>query len=61
MKERIRIVAAALLVLAAIVAFLYNLFLQREILYLSSLIAVCGTVLILVKEILRYKRKNKFM
>ena len=51
MKLKYRISIAVLLVIAAIVALIYNFSVQKEILYIASVVAVCGTILILVKEI----------
>lgn len=51
MKTKFRIAIAILLVIAAIAALIYNLSVQKEILYAASAAAICGTVLILLKEI----------
>lgn len=51
MKSKYRIAVAVLMVIVAIVVLIYNLFVQKEILYIASVVAVCGTILILVKEI----------
>lgn len=56
MKVKYRIAIAILLVIAAIVALIYNLSVQKEILYIASIVAVCGTLLILVKEIGQSKK-----
>lgn len=58
MKSKYRITIAILLVIVAIVALIYNLFVQKEILYIASAIAVCGTILILVKEIVQSKNNK---
>lgn len=55
MKAKYRITTAILLVIAAIVALIYNLSVQKEILYIASAVAVAGTILILVKEIVQAK------
>lgn len=55
MKVKYRIAIAILLVIAAIVALIYNLSVQKEILYIASAVAVAGTILILVKEIVQAK------
>ena len=56
MKSKYRITIAILLVIAAIVALMYNLSVQKEILYIASIVSVCGTLLILVKEIGQSKK-----
>lgn len=53
MKAKYRIAIAILLVIAAIVALIYNRYAQKEILYIASAVAGCGTMLILVKEIVQ--------
>lgn len=58
MKSKYRIAIAVLLVIAAIVVFIYNFSVQKEILYIASAIAVCGTILILVKEIVQSKKSK---
>ena len=58
MKQKIRFGIEVLLVLAAIVVAIYNFSSERQIAYLASIVAVCGTVAILVKDIYKAK-KNK--
>ena len=58
MKSKYRIAIAVLLVIAAIVALIYNLSVQKEILYIASIVAVCGTILILLKEIVQEKNNK---
>ena len=58
MKQKIRFVIEILLVIAAIVVAIYNFGSERQIAYLASIVAVCGTVVILVKDIYKAK-KNK--
>lgn len=55
MKSKCRILIAILLAIAAIAALIFNLSAQREILYIASVAAVCGTILILIKEIAQTK------
>ena len=57
MKEKIRFGFEVLLVLAAIVIALYNFGSERQIAYLASIVAVCGTVAILIKDICKAKKK----
>lgn len=53
MKAKCRIAIAILLIIAAIAALIYNRYAQKEILYIASAVAVCGTMLILIKEIVQ--------
>ena len=57
MKQKIRFVIEILLVIAAIVVAIYNFGSERQIAYLASIVAVCGTVVILVKAIYKATRK----
>lgn len=56
MKLKYRIAFEILLVVAAIAVFIYNFSMQREIVYISSVVAVCGTIAILVRDIVKLKR-----
>lgn len=58
-KSKYRIAIAILLVIAAIVALIYNLSVQKEILYIASIVAVYGTILILLKETVQEVKNNK--
>ena len=58
MKLKHKIVVEILLVITAIAVFIYNLSLQREIAYIASIVAVCGTIALLIKDIVKWK-KNK--
>ena len=53
MKLKFRIVFDILLVAAAIAAFVYNFSEQRATLYISSVVAVGGTIALLVRDILK--------
>ena len=57
MKQKIRFGIEVLLVIAAIAVAIYNFGSERQIAYLASIVAVCGTVVILVKDIYKAKRK----
>lgn len=57
MKQRIRFGFEVLLVIAAIAVAIYNFGTEREVTYLASIVAVCGAVAILVKEICKAKKK----
>ena len=57
MKEKIRFGFEVLLVIAAIVIAIYNFGSERQIAYLASIVAVCGTVAILIKDICKAKKK----
>lgn len=51
MKSSNKIMFEILLVIAAIIVFIYNFTIQRKIAYMASIVAVIGTVLILIKDI----------
>ena len=55
---KLKIVIEILLVIAAIAVFIYNFSMQREIAYIASIVAVCGTIAFLIKDIVKL-RKNK--
>lgn len=55
MKLKFRIVIDILLVTAAIAAFAYNFSMHRTTLYISSVVAVCGTIALLVRDIVMFK------
>ncbi len=57
MKQKIRFGIEVVLVIAALVVAIYNFGSEREITYLASIVAVCGAVAILVKEICKAKKK----
>ena len=56
MKLKHKIVIEILLVIAAIAVFIYNISMQREIAYIASIVAVCGTIAFLIKDIVKLKR-----
>ena len=56
MKLKHKIVIEILLVIAAIAVFIYNFSMQREIAYIASIVAVCGTIAFLIKDIVKLKR-----
>ena len=56
MKLKCRIVFEILLIIAAIAVFIYNFSMQREIAYIASVAAVCGTIAFLIKDIVKLKR-----
>ncbi len=58
MNLKYKIVFEILLVIAAITVFIYNFSMQREIAYIASIIAVCGTIALFVKDIVKL-RKDK--
>lgn len=51
MKLKLKIAVEILLVTAAIAVLIYNFSLQRESAYMASIVALCGTIAILVREI----------
>ena len=58
MKLKHKIVVEILLVITAIAVFIYNFSMQREIAYIASIVAACGTIALLIKDIVKCK-KNK--
>ena len=56
MKLKCRIAFEILLVIAAISVFIYNISAHKEIQYIPSIIAVCGTVAILVRDVVKLKK-----
>lgn len=56
MKLKHRIGFEILLVIAAIAVFIYNFSTQREIAYMASIVAICGTIAFLAKDIVKMKR-----
>lgn len=58
MKLKHSIVFDILLVIAAIAVFIYNFSMQREIAYMASVVAVCGTIAVLIKDIVKLKNKD---
>ena len=57
MKIKIRFGIEILLVIAAVAGLIYNFSYERQIAYFSSIVAVCGTIAILAKEIYNAKKK----
>lgn len=58
MKQKIRFGIEVLLVVAAITVAIYNFGTERQITYLASIVAVCGTVAILIKDICKAKKSE---
>ena len=56
MKLKHKIVIEILLVIAAIAVFIYNFSTQREIAYIASIVAVCGMIALLIKDIVKLNR-----
>lgn len=57
MKNKIRLGIEILLVIAAVAVLIYNFHYERQIVYFSSIAAVCGTIAILAKDIYNAKKK----
>lgn len=55
MKLKYRFFAEVLLILVAAAVFVYNLLMHRNIAYMASVIAVCGTTAMLIKDIKKLK------
>ena len=58
MKLKVRLAIDILLVIAAVVIFAYNFSAQRTINYISSVVAVCGTIALLVRDVVELKREK---
>ena len=58
MKKTIKIIIAVLLVIAALVVAFYNFFSERTVTYFASIVAVCGTVAILISIIFKHKKND---
>lgn len=56
MKRKRKIVVEVLLVIIAVSVCIYNFLIQREIAYMASIVAVCGTIVCLIKDILERKK-----
>lgn len=56
MKLKYRILFEILLLIVAIAVFIYNLSLEREIVYISSVVAVCGIIALLIRDTVKVKR-----
>lgn len=57
MKTKHRVLLAIVLLIAAVDLLIYNFSMKKEILYTASIVAVCGTALILIKELLQFKNR----
>ena len=58
MRLKFQIAFDILLITASCIIFIYNILMQRRIVYLSSVIAVCGTTALLVRDIMALKREK---
>ena len=58
MRSKFRIAFDILLITASRIIFIYNILMQRRIVYLSSVIAVCGTTAFLVRDIMALKQEK---
>ena len=58
MKKTIKIIIAVLLVIAALVVAFCNFFAERTVTYFASIVAVCGTVAILISIIFKHKKND---
>ena len=58
MRLKFKIAFDILLILASLTILIYNFSAQRRIVYLSSVIAVCGTTAFLVRDIMVLKQKK---
>ena len=58
MRSKVRIAFDILLITVSCIIFIYNILMQRRIVYLSSVIAVCGTTAFLVRDIMVLKQEK---
>ena len=58
MKLKHKVIFEILLVMAAIAVFAYNFSTQKESAYIASIVAVCGTIVFLIKDIVKLKRNK---
>ena len=58
MRLKFQIAFDILLITASCIIFIYNILMQRRIVYLSSGIAVCGTTAFLVRDIMVLKQER---
>ena len=59
MRLNYKIIIEIVLIVLAIIVFIYNLSMQREIAYIASIVAVCGTIAFLIKDLVKLKNSNK--
>lgn len=57
MKQKGRLIIEILLVIGAIAVCIYNFSMQREITYIASVVAVCGTIALLGKDLAKRRKK----
>lgn len=58
MKRSVKIIIAVLLVIAALIVALYNFSTERSVTYFASIVAVCGTMAILIQTIFKSKKSE---
>ena len=58
MKQKMRFGMEVLLIVAAVAVTIYNFMTEKQTAYATSIVAVCGTVAILVKEIYKSKKEK---
>lgn len=58
MRLKFQIAFDILLITASCIIFIYNILMQRRIVYLLSVIAVCGTTAFLVRDIMVLKQEK---
>ena len=57
MKQKLQFGIEILLVVAAITVAIYNFSMERQVTYFASIVAVCGTVAFLVRDMYKSKKK----
>ena len=58
MRSKFRIAFDILLITASCIIFIYNILMQRRIYYFSSVVAVCGTIAYLIRDIMKFRRSK---
>ena len=51
-----KIIIEVLLAIASIIILVYNFSIQREIAYMASIVAVCGTSVYPIKDIIKMRK-----
>lgn len=55
-EMKIKIIIDIVLVIVSILVFIYNFSLQREVTYMASVVAVCGTSIYLLRDIIKVRK-----
>ena len=55
-EMKIKIIIDIVLVIVSILVLIYNFSLQREVTYMASVVAVCGTSIYLLRDIIKVRK-----